>query len=128
MNQAIFVLIGGGSGSLVRWLIYQKSLTWVTLYSVFPIGTFLANILGSFLLGFLYLKQQNAGLQEWQWYLLATGFCGGLTTFSTLMLEIVQVYQKTSLQAAIVYAFISLLTGVTCLFAGIKFAGNITLF
>lgn len=84
MKQVLLVFLGGGAGSVLRFLI-SKSLN--PLWT-FPLGTFFVNITGSLLIGFILgfgLRQEvlspNATL------LLATGFCGGFTTFSAFSYE-----------------------------------------
>lgn len=80
----LLVFIGGGAGSVLRFLI-SKNLNPI---SALPLGTFLVNIVGSLIIGVILglgLKQEllspNATL------LLATGFCGGFTTFSAFSFE-----------------------------------------
>ena len=78
------MFLGGGMGSVLRFLI-SKNLNQV---SAIPLGTLLVNFLGSLIIGLILgmgLKQEilspNATL------LLATGFCGGFTTFSAFSFE-----------------------------------------
>ena len=81
MRQLFFVFIGGGLGSVLRYIIgrYLNQTG-----SGFPLGTFTANILGSLLIGIIIgLAAKNNTLSQNQTLLLATGFCGGFTTFST---------------------------------------------
>lgn len=84
MKQVLLVFLGGGAGSALRFLISKN----LNSLSSIPLGTFFVNILGSFLIGIILglgLKQEmlspNATL------LLATGFCGGFTTFSAFSYE-----------------------------------------
>lgn len=84
MNYLV-VLVGGGVGALVRYLV---SIFIQKLVPNFPLGTMVINTTGAFLIGFLsiYLPEaidvpQNIRL------LLITGFLGGYTTFSTFTLE-----------------------------------------
>ena len=71
----IYLAIACGLGALVRYFFsrYNKG-------SILPLGTLIANILGCFLIGLFYSHVESKEVYT----VLATGFCGGLTTFSTL--------------------------------------------
>lgn len=85
MKQVLLVFLGGGLGSAARYGVSK----W--LYSpaqAIPYGTLLANVIGSLLIGIIlgYSLKSNA-LSQQATLLLATGFCGGFTTFSTFAYE-----------------------------------------
>ena len=85
MKHILLVFIGGGFGSVARYIIGKY---FNTLESGIPYGTFISNVLGSLLIGiFLGLAVKNNSFSENQTLLLATGFCGGFTTFSTFAYE-----------------------------------------
>ena len=85
MKQLLLVFIGGGLGSSLRFAIgkYLNSAA-----TGIPYGTFAANILGSLLIGIILgVAAKNDGISTNTQLLLATGFCGGFTTFSTFAYE-----------------------------------------
>jgi CrcB protein len=85
VKQALLVFLGGGLGSVARYWI---SLKLNNFENAIPYGTLLANILGSLLIGFILGYSSRTGLlTQNQSLLLATGFCGGFTTFSTFAYE-----------------------------------------
>lgn len=109
----VAVFVGGGLGSLCR---YGLSL-WLPA-SVFPWGTFGANVLACGLLGVVLGASEGDKLpQEWR-LLLGTGFCGGFSTFSTFINESHQLPKTAEEWLAIVYVALSLVLGWTALVAG----------
>lgn len=85
MKQAFLVFLGGGFGSVLRYLI-SKSLN--PLFHNFFLGTFLVNVVGCLFIGFILgLSAKGNLLSTNGTLLLATGFCGGFTTFSAFAFE-----------------------------------------
>ena len=85
MKHVFLVFIGGGFGSVTRYIM-GKVMNGAE--NTIPLGTMLANVLGSLLIGLIlgYLAK-STNVTESQSLLLATGFCGGFTTFSTFSFE-----------------------------------------
>jgi CrcB protein len=85
LKQLILVFVGGGFGSVLRFIIGK----WLNnSENIIPYGTFATNIIGSLLIGIILgLAAKNETLTQSQTLLLATGFCGGFTTFSTFAYE-----------------------------------------
>jgi len=85
MKGLLMVFLGGGIGSVLRYLMGR---VWNSSESGIPYGTFAANILGSLLIGFIlgYIAKNHWITPNTQLF-LATGFCGGFTTFSTFAYE-----------------------------------------
>ena len=78
---------GAAAGALLRW---QLGLRLNSLFPVVPPGTLAANLIGGYIIGFAiaYLAQAQNLAPEWRLFII-TGFCGGLTTFSTFSAEVV---------------------------------------
>ncbi|MCF6347161.1 MAG: fluoride efflux transporter CrcB [Flavobacteriaceae bacterium] len=116
MKQLLFVFVGGGFGSIARYLLakYFNSST-----DGIPYGTFLANVLGSLLIGIILgFAAKNDTLTQNQTLLLATGFCGGFTTFSAFAYEN-HVFLKTgNLTFFFWYSIASFATGLAAVFFG----------
>jgi CrcB protein len=85
MKNLLLVFIGGGFGSVLRFVLGK----WLNnSENGIPYGTFVANVLGSLLIGFILgYAAKNDALSQNSTLLLATGFCGGFTTFSTFAYE-----------------------------------------
>ncbi|HEU4454882.1 MAG TPA: fluoride efflux transporter CrcB [Longimicrobium sp.] len=89
----------------------------------FPWGTFVVNLLGSFLLGFLIRAMEGASVSPETRAMLTVGFCGAFTTFSTFTHETVVLLQEGAWARAAAYALGSLLLGLAALAAGLGTAG-----
>ncbi|RNM06129.1 fluoride efflux transporter CrcB [Dickeya undicola] len=106
-STLLAVFIGGGIGSVARW---QLSVRFNTLFPQIPAGTLLANLLGAFVIGaaMSYFIRQPDLPPQWK-MLLTTGFCGGLTTFSTFSYETVTLLQSGEWTAALFNLLLNLL-------------------
>ncbi len=89
----LFVAIGGALGASLRFFVAQMMLQW--LGKGFPFGTLLVNVLGSFLLGWVYALTEQGQLPIVPWRtLFAIGFLGAFTTFSTFSLDSLLLLQQ----------------------------------
>lgn len=110
------VFLGGGFGSLAR---YGMSLWVGSLWDgSYPLGTFLINLLGCFLIGFLGGLSERVTVDPQVRLLLQTGFLGGFTTFSSFGLETVQLFRRGEGAVASSYLLGSNLLGIVCVFGG----------
>lgn len=117
MKQLLLVFIGGGAGSVLRYII-GKTLN--SSQTGIPYGTFAANILGSLLIGIILgLAVKNETLTQNHTLLLATGFCGGFTTFSTFAYENHVFLKSGDFTSFAIYTIASFIFGFLAVFAGI---------
>jgi CrcB protein len=117
MKGVLLVFLGGGFGSVSRYLLSK----WVNNFDThLPYGTMLSNVLGSLLIGLIlgYLAK-TPHLSQSQSLLLATGFCGGFTTFSTFAYENHIFFKNGDYLHFFAYTISSLLLGFTAVFVGL---------
>ena len=97
----LFVALGGAAGSLLRYAAGQA--LGPARPGAFPWHTFAVNVAGSLLLGIIVALVPRDDPHHLR-ALLAVGFCGGLTTFSTFGYETVSLLQARALGTALAYA------------------------
>ncbi|MFS4467300.1 fluoride efflux transporter CrcB [Maribacter sp. 2210JD10-5] len=117
MKPFLLVFFGGGIGSVLRYWV-SKSLN--HYYPNFYLGTFAVNIIGCLLIGILLgisLKQNFIGQN--QMLFLATGFCGGFTTFSSFAMEGQTLLKEASLLHFSFYTIASIAVGVFAVSLGL---------
>jgi len=120
MKPWLLVFIGGGIGSVLRYLI-SKNLN--PYFAHFYLGTFLVNILGCLLIGvILGLSMKGNFLTQNQTLILATGFCGGFTTFSTFAFEKHSLLTAGELFHFSFYLIASIVVGIAAVALGLWFA------
>ena len=116
MKSFLLVFLGGGLGSGLRYLV---TITMNQYFKVLPFGTFTVNMLGCLLIGLIlgYAQRENT-LTSNQTLLLATGFCGGFTTFSAFANENLELIKNGELFNFSVYTIGSVLIGILAVFIG----------
>ena len=109
MINIISVFIGGGIGSVLRYMVnITFGKTVFCQNCALPLATLSVNITGSFLLGFIYaLAVQKTGFPPALKLALSVGFCGGLTTFSTFSSEAFDLLKNGEFIAGIGYILAS---------------------
>ncbi|MBU2951579.1 fluoride efflux transporter CrcB [Tamlana agarivorans] len=120
MKNLLLVFVGGGFGSVLRYLI-GKQLN--SIETGIPYGTFLANILGSFFIGvILGMAAKHDAINQNHTLLIATGFCGGFTTFSTFVYENHLFLKSGDFFSFAVYTCVSFIVGFLLVFLGMFLA------
>lgn len=115
MNFVSFLLVGAG-GAIGSMLRYGVALFPVNKF--FPYHTFIVNILGSFLIGALLGLLLKNSITNEGWKFLATGVCGGFTTFSALSLEGVELLQQQRYGIFLLYFLLSIIFCLAATFCG----------
>ena len=116
-KELIAVFLGGGAGSILRYLVQAALHERIHPYS-FPWATFAVNLAGCFLIGLFYAWSGRFHLSAEVRLLLTTGLCGGFTTFSTFGHDCLQMLRQGLYAPVLLYAGASVLTGVAAVWAG----------
>jgi fluoride exporter len=115
------VAVGGMLGCLLRWAL---AMCLNRYFPSIPPGTLAANLIGCYIIGvaIAFFAQYPGFAPEWRLF-VTTGFCGGLTTFSTFSAEVVLLMQSGRNSAALVAIGTHLVGSLLTTFAGIATMG-----
>ncbi len=114
LKTITLVGIGGAIGSILRYLISTGIQN--KFLSSFPYGTMCVNISGCFLIGIVYALATRGNVSpEWRFF-LATGICGGYTTFSTFSYESLTLLRDNEIFYAAIYIAGSVVLGIFATF------------
>jgi CrcB protein len=113
MTQYLMVALGSAIGAPARYLVDQ----YFKKFTDHPLGTFLVNIFGSFLIGVTFARTDR-------WHdFLAIGFAGSFTTWSTFILDLYLGYELKHYKKVAINLLASLIVGLFAAWCGIQIAG-----
>jgi CrcB protein len=118
-QNASLVAVGGAIGSVLRWAVIVVA--GARLGAAFPWGTMIVNVAGSFVIGVVAELATGpiAGVSPAVRLFLATGICGGFTTFSTYSLDTLTLARDGSHLQAAAYLVASIVLGLVAAYLGI---------
>lgn len=123
VRELAAIFAGGTIGALARVGLLQAGLATAPSW---PWATFAVNILGAFLLGYFTTRlQERLPLSAYRRPLLGTGFCGALTTFSTVQVELLKMLDVHRYGLAAGYAAASIILGYTSVQLATAFARRV---
>ncbi len=116
-RSVVAVCVGGSVGCLLRWLLG----VWLNSQpTAVPMGTLAANLIGGYIVGVaVAFFALNKNLEPAWRFLVVTGFCGGLTTFSSFSAEVVLLLRQDRVMWAMVTVGLNLFGSLLLTFAGI---------
>ena len=118
MKNLLLVGIGGFGGSVLRYVTYlyfdKKFIT------IFPLATFTVNIIGSLIIGIIIgLSLKGNMVNNQMKLLLAAGFCGSFTTFSSFAFESYDLLQQKEILTSLLYIGLSVILGLIAVYGGL---------
>ena len=121
MYTYLAIAFGGALGTVSRY--------WITVSierfngTGFPLGTFMVNLLGSFLIGLLYIlfAEKLSVADQWR-PVIITGFLGAMTTFSTFSLDALLLFQQGHYNTALFYVLSSVMICIFAAYVGMQIA------
>jgi CrcB protein len=114
-QELLAIAVGGATGALLRVLLAR---TYTSGSASWPWITFAVNMAGALLLGYAVTRlQERLPLSAYRRPLIGTGFCGALTTFSTMQLELLRMLDAHRYRLAAAYAATSIVAGYACVHA-----------
>jgi len=117
LKNILLVLAGSAAGGSARYVTSLFIQTKNTTH--FPVGTFVINLLGCFVIGVVYaIAARNATSGSDIKLLLATGFCGGFTTFSAFAFENLELLKSGQHLSALIYIILSVVLGIMAVVLG----------
>jgi len=121
VGQTLAIAAGGAIGALLRY--WMSSGVYALLGRGFPYGTLAVNVLGSLLMGFLYIVmiERTATPVEWRAFALV-GLLGAFTTFSTFSIETLNLLEQADYAKAAANMLLSVLACVGAAMAGVMLA------
>lgn len=121
-HPVIVIMLSGAAGALCRYGLV-RIITPVLQPGQFPVGTWIVNILGSFLFGFLFVWiSQRVSLQETLRLSLLVGFLGAFTTFSSFSFESLRLLQSGFVLTALIYILSSVALCLLATWFGMRLA------
>ena len=119
MKEVIYIFIGGGAGSVLRYLAQIGINERMSGFSSpFSWGTFTVNVVGSLLIGLFYSLSERFHFSPEVRLLLTAGLCGGFTTFSTFSNEGLSLLKGGFYGTFLLYALLSIALGLVAVLLG----------
>lgn len=116
MKSIVIIFVGGGLGSVIRYVLGK----WINTWNSFPLGTLVINIVACLFLGFVIgLADHKQIISPTARLFWVMGFCGGFSTFSTFSYETLQLIQNGLPGTMLIYIVLSLLLCLAATFGGL---------
>lgn len=124
MTELLIVMIGGAIGAGLRHLTNVGAMR--VAGPNFPFGTLTVNLVGCFLMGVLIavLARRSGDTQSVRLF-LATGVLGGFTTLSAFSLDFATLWERGTMNTALLYAVVSVLGSLAAVFVGLWFVRSV---
>lgn len=125
MNWIKATIIAGAGGFVGTCMRFLSEKFGAAVYGgAFPLGTFIANILGCLLIGIFYGWASNRAWFNKKWNLfLITGFCGGFTTFSSFSHDQLKLLREGKYLTWGLYLVLTVVLGLAAVYAGMACIG-----